>query len=170
MSSTAVSTVSLTLQPGKNVIEHEHIDGGLHKNSFQISAQETKQPETEISSGITLQSHQAINEIIQQEHALLKEEGTGTNTIDANSSKPSENDIEKEQTEQAQHELNNIPENNTHSDVQDGKKQHRLLLDGPGQRYRLEKGGNIPELHTDREILIQVRPLPLGTFQHLNAL
>lgn len=173
MSSTAVSTVSLTLQPGKNNIEHEYNDGNLHKNSFQISSQETKQPEKEISSGIALQSHQAINEIIQQEHALLKEEGTGIDTIDTNSAKRSENEINEEQAKQVQGELENIPEqipeNIANSDVKEEKKQHRLLLDGPGQPYRLDKEGDIPELQTDREILIQVSPLPLNKFQKLSA-
>lgn len=168
MSSTAVSTVSLTLQPGKNNVEHEYIDGNLHKNSFQISSQETKQPEKEVSSGIVLQSHQAINEIIQQEHALLKEEGTGIDTIDANSAKRSQNEIGEEQAKQGQGELEKIPENIANSDVQEERKQHRLLLDGPGQSYRLDKEGDIPELQTDREILIQVSLIPLNVFQDLN--
>lgn len=169
MSSTAVSTVSLTLQPGNKLIDHDYNDGSLHKNNFQISAQETKQPEKELSSGITLQSHQAINEIIQQEHALLKEAGTGTDTISPNGAKHFENDIEKGGAEQDQRELEKTSGNIAHSDVQEEKKQHRLLLDGPGQRYRLDKEGNIPELQTDREILIQVSPPPLGTFQDLSA-
>ena len=169
MSSTAVSTVSLTLQPGKNNLEQEYIEGNLHKNNFQISSQETKQPEKETSSGIALQSHQAINEIIQQEHALLEEEGTGIDPIDANSAKRLENEIDEEQAKQDQGELKKIPENIANTDVQEERKQHRLLLDGPGQPYRLDKEGDIPELQTDREILIQVSPLPLNIFQDLNV-
>lgn len=168
MSSTAVSTVSRTLQPGKNITEHEYIKEPLHKNSFQNSAQETKQLEKETSNGIALQSHQAINEIIQQEHALLKEEGTGTDNVGANSANRLENEFEGKKMEQSQPDLQKIPENIPPPNIQEEKQQHRLLLDGPGQPYRLEKGANIPELQTDREILIQVGPLPLRAFQYLN--
>lgn len=154
MSSTAVATV--LQQPGKNMIEHEYINERLHKNNFQIAAQETKQPEKEISNGITLQSHQAINEIIQQENeSHVNEDGIGSDTIVANNAKRL-NDSEKEQVE-GQRERDQNPEKIAPPDLQEKTKQDRLLLDGPGQRYRLEKGGDIPELQTDREILIQVR-------------
>lgn len=36
-------------------------------------------------------------------------------------------------------------------------QQDILLLHGPGQRYRLEKASDIPELKSDQEVLIQVR-------------
>ena len=35
-------------------------------------------------------------------------------------------------------------------------QQDVLLLHGPGQRYSLHKEGEIPELQSDREILIRV--------------
>lgn len=36
-------------------------------------------------------------------------------------------------------------------------KQDVLLLNGPGQKYTLHTTGQIPELESEREILIQVR-------------
>lgn len=36
-------------------------------------------------------------------------------------------------------------------------QQDILLLHGPRQKYCLEKAGEIPELRSDREILVQVR-------------
>ena len=36
-------------------------------------------------------------------------------------------------------------------------QQDILQLHGPRQKYRLEKAGEIPELRSDREILVQVR-------------
>lgn len=36
-------------------------------------------------------------------------------------------------------------------------QQDMLLLHGPRQKYRLEKAGEIPEIQSDREILVQVR-------------
>lgn len=150
------------------MIEHEYIKERLHKNSFQISAQEMKQPEKPISNGITLQSHQAINETIQQENALpLKEDGIESDTVGVKNAKFLENGVEKEQVEEGRREREKVPDSVTPSEEQGNVKQDRLLLDGPGQRYRLEKGGNIPELQNDREILIQVSPVPLGTLQHL---
>ena len=172
MSSTVVSTVSSTLQPGKNLIEREYISELLHKNSSQIPAQETKQPEKKISNGITLQSHQAINEIIQRENAShFKEDGIGSDTVSEDSVKRFDNESETVQRREGERERERekIPEKSTPSAIEGKDKQDRLLLDGPGQRYRLEKGGEIPELNTDREILIQVSPTPLGTFQYLRV-
>lgn len=37
------------------------------------------------------------------------------------------------------------------------KQQDILRLHGPGQRYRLDRGGDLPELKSDREILVKVR-------------
>ena len=36
-------------------------------------------------------------------------------------------------------------------------QQDVLLLHGPRQKYALEKNGHIPELRSEREILVQVR-------------
>ena len=36
------------------------------------------------------------------------------------------------------------------------RQQDILLLHGPRQRYCLKKGSDIPELHSSREILVQV--------------
>lgn len=36
-------------------------------------------------------------------------------------------------------------------------QQDILLLHGPRQKYRLEKAREIPEIQSDREILVQVR-------------
>ena len=36
-------------------------------------------------------------------------------------------------------------------------QQNILQLHGPRQKYSLEKAGEIPELRSDREILVQVR-------------
>ena len=36
-------------------------------------------------------------------------------------------------------------------------QQDILQLHGPRQKYRLEKAGEIPEIQSDREILVQVR-------------
>lgn len=163
MSSTAVSTVSLTLQPGKTIIEHDYIQEPPHKNHFQIAAQETKQPEKEVSNGITLQSHQTINEKIKEENeAHSKDDEPGSDTAGVDNLKFVEKDSEKEKGE-GRREQGQIPDSVATSEGHEDFKQDRLLLDGPGQRYRLEKGGNIPELQTDREVLIQVSPVSLST-------
>ncbi len=49
-------------------------------------------------------------------------------------------------------------ENGRHDHFQHVPKsqQEVLLLHGPGQRYSLHREGQIPELTSDREILIQV--------------
>lgn len=170
MSSTAVSTVSLTLQPGKNIREHKYINEGPQKNSFHISAQETKQPEEELSNGITLRTHQAINETIQQESTLhATEHEIGSDKVGVSDEKDLENDSKKDQVKEGQHEHEKVPEKIASSDGQQESKQDRLLLDGPGQRYRLEKGANIPEIQNDREILIKVSPLSPDTILYLSA-
>ena len=59
---------------------------------------------------------------------------------------------------------NNTSKTNGHLDGDDEytfqhlpKPQQEILqLHGPRQRYRLEKAGDIPELRSEREILVQV--------------
>lgn len=42
-------------------------------------------------------------------------------------------------------------------------QQEALLLHGPGQRYRLERSQDIPELKSDQEILVRVRTANVKT-------
>ena len=110
MSSTAVSTVSLTLQPGKNIIEHDYIQEPPHKIHLQVSAQETKQSEKEVSNGITLQSHQIINDKIKEENeAHFKDDKPNSDTAGADSLKFIETDSKKEKGE-GQREQEQIPD------------------------------------------------------------
>lgn len=159
MSSTTVSTVALTLQPGKNIIKHDYI-----KENFQTPGQDLKQPEENKSNGITLEIHQDVNGKIQENGIQITQVETKPETADKNNEKPVENGSEGEKVEETQEKIiNGVPTPET----SENDKQEMLLLDGPGQRYRLEKEGSIPELKTDREILIQVSPAFITTCQYL---
>ena len=183
MSLTAVSTVSLTL-PGKNLIEEP-----LHQDNFAVVIPETNQAENANPTGITLQSHEVINDRIQLEnkqesgaHVLDVVDGSNTvvtndvTRIEDNSGKETGKEIGKEtgketgkeNEKEGQREPEKSIDNVSASQEQDDPKQDRLLLDGPRQRYRVEKGANIPDLQSDREVLIRVNQLPLGTWQLSN--
>jgi hypothetical protein len=162
MSSTTVSTVALTLQPGKNILKHDCI-----KENFQVPSQELKQLEETISNGITLEIHQEIDGTIQKKGIQIKKVETKPVAADKNNERSVKNDSKGEKAEEGQPNQEKIINGVLTLEALGNEKQEMLLLDGPGQRYRLEEGGSIPELKTDREILIQVSPVTLTTRQYL---
>lgn len=166
MSLTAVSTVSRTLGSNHNHIEDEYVKDARHRDNFQVAAQETKDTRKEESSGISRQTHQIINDIIQQENRETAQDvQIGSDTTVADDVKLIRNDSGKETAQEDQREHKDSLDQRSHSAEHEDLKQSRLLLDGPGQRYRVEKEGTIPDLQSDREILIQVSPVPRNNCQ-----
>ncbi len=156
---TMVSTVSLTVESGKNIIRKDHIDEHLHKINIHVSAQEPKQAQKENSNGITLQSHQAINKKYQLGNGTSdKDAGASVDTTGGNNGKLADKVIGEEKVHTGDRRSPKIINGIPYPEAGGNPKQDMLLLHGPGQRYRLEKEQNIPELQNDREILIQVNP------------
>jgi hypothetical protein len=156
-----VSTVSLTLESGKNIVRKDHIEEHLHKTKIHISAHEPKQAQEENSIGTTLQSHQAINEKNQLENGTSgKNVGASADTTGGDNGKLADKVSGDEKVHIGDRGSPKIINGIPYPEAGGKPKQDMLLLYGPGQRYRLEKEQNIPELQNDREILIQVNPEP----------
>ena len=183
MASTTLTTLTLTLEAEKGIVQHQevlNIPGILNKgidndNSNPIDSKPTAKE--------SVNDHGLINGTANQENDLKKEHqitnvqlrreihGDGSDSPnplpntqggeqvaeekeDSNADKSTLKQQDKYESIQG---LSKPQQNKFESFLSLAKPQQDiLLLHGPGQRYSLDKARDIPKLESDQEVLIQV--------------
>ena len=162
MSSTTLAKLSLTVQP-ENAIGQQDIQNtanvGYQKIDIDLIKHNTASSPDKVGSqanGIT-HDNASISNVIGEKQQTDKTK-TVTQSVDLlpKETHP-ENEIEERTWKETPSKLTNGG-NETEDQFQRLPKpqQDILLLHGPGQRYRLERAHDIPELQSDQEILVQV--------------
>lgn len=150
MSSTTLATLSLTVQPESNSLEQQEIQASPKVGYRKVEIDLVKQQETKSISDAKRQPDPITNGDVPLTNGIGK--GYETNGIEALKSETPGSKIDSE--------INGTATNQQTKDDRFQRlpkpQQEILLLHGPGQRYRLEKAHDIPELKSDQEILVQV--------------
>lgn len=153
MSSTTLATLSLRVQPENtenNSLDQPDIQASPKVGYRKVDIDLVKQQETKSISDAKRQPDRITNGDVPWTNGIGK--GHETNGVEALKSETPGSKIESE-----------IKGSATNPQTRDDRfqrlpkpQQEILLLHGPGQRYRLEKAHDIPELKSDQEILVQV--------------
>ena len=150
MSSTTMATLSLKVQPEHSNLGQQEIQPASKIGYQKVDIDLVKQQETKPASDAKRQPNGIANGNTPLPNGTGKE--NPTNDIETSKSEKSGSKLESE--------TNGVAANQYPQDDQFHRlpkpQQEILLLHGPGQRYRLEKAREIPELKSDQELLVQV--------------
>lgn len=156
MASTTVTAVALTLESENSIVQEKQIQDPIEivvRNAV-ASTKESKKDVPRKTQTTPLKP---------QETPVKKEEYDGTHQ-ELKRLKQLENTTDEHQ--EIRIKLDTMDQNKTDlAKTQPGEdgnfkrlpkpQQDILLIHGPGQRYRLDSAGDIPDLKSDREILVQ---------------
>lgn len=151
MSSTTLATLSLKVQPQHSNLDQQEIPPAPKIGYQKVDIDLVKQQETKPASDAKPQSDGIANGDIPLTNGTGKE--NETDDIETSNSEKSGSKLESETNAVA---ANQYPQDDQFHRLAK-PQQEILLLHGPGQRYRLEKAREIPELKSDQELLVQVR-------------
>lgn len=163
MSSTTLAKLSLTVQPETRNLNEPDVQNTSNAGYRKIDIELVKQNGVSDPHDVKSQENEIIHENVATSNGVSEKDQS--NQIETVTQHPNllpsgaypENGINDEKPKNNQDNIAN-GDNNTVNQFQRLPKpqQDILLLHGPGQRYRLGKAHNIPELKSDHEILVQV--------------
>lgn len=150
-----MTAVSLTLQSEKSLVQEKHIQDPIEivvRNAIVCTEESKKETIGTTQSGPLKPQETPAK---KEEYAATHQESEGLKKLkDGINERQEEIKIKLDQSEADP--AKTQPSEDGNFQRLPKPQQDILLIHGPGQRYRLDNAGDIPDLKSDREILVQV--------------